>query len=707
MKSLIIVESPAKIEKIKKILGNGYDVVSTYGHIMDLDSKTMAIDFENNFKPSYKFYPDKFKKSVIKKIKDSYEKCNMVYIASDLDREGEFIGESIKKLLNIKSDESYERIIFTSITKSAIETAINNPIKLNYNKIHAQQTRRFIDRIYGYSISPLLSQVVKYAKTDGLGCGRVQNILVKLIVDKEKEIEEYYNKTITSEYVGSGLFNINVNDKILVLDTNLKTPFSMNLPSNLGIIGGLMTIVNWYIDNIMIKQLSRNCKPPFITSTLQSEISSKYGWSIKRISELSQQLYEAGYITYIRTDSVTLSDECLNACEQIIKNEYGDKYYCRKQHETSNNTAQEAHEAIRPVDMKIKANTLDISDQLRKLYDIIWKRTLASQMSKLEIESIQIKLHPIFITEKGMKKSKNDNPIPSIFYMTGSKNRVVFKGYTVVYNEDDDNEEIGDKESNDELNNLMYLWNNRDNNKADINIDMLMYKFNEVVKNPPSRYNEAQLIKTITKLGIGRPATYVSLIEKIQTKLYVKSGNIEGQAIECNEIIYDKNKDKLTTNIIKKSLGKENNRLIPTELGMTINEFMVKNFPRLLDINFTANLESQLDLIVNGKINWLQVVKEFYDDLTNQISLFKSLNNEPKQVNKNTGTSIILKTIGKYIIREKDNNKFMQVGMGKKVKFYSLKNIVNIDELNEVKCKEIINSIDDIKKKYKKMTKNI
>lgn len=592
MKYLIIVESPVKIKKLKAFLPSTYEVIASGGHIMDLDKTHMALDFDNDFEPTYTFYTDERSKKNISAIKKLSKGCDRIFIASDLDREGEFIGESVRRLLNLKL---YYRIVFSEITKKAVLHAIANPIKIDYNKIHAQQVRRFMDRIFGYGTTPLLKCIPELqgrGELKGLGCGRVQNIVTKLIVDKEEEIEEFFNTDRSIFYQGSGQFHITINNgeefdldtnmykdgKILHLDKTNKTEEFM--------VETLLTMktCNWIVEDIKKRNILKAPNAPYITSTLQCDASTKLHWSIKKTMDVAQRLYETGFITYMRTDSTILSNDALIDIENNVKQIYGPLFHKTTQYECQQDNAQEAHECIRPTSMT--NNTESMTDDCEELYNLIWKRAMASQMAKAEIESSQIFIVP----------DTNTN-----INMVGSKSRYIFKGYTIL--DEDDVEDIIIPHDG------KYMTANNKN----INID-------ENVSSPPSRYNESQLVKQITKLGIGRPSTFVTMVNKIQVKDYVRYENVEGQKKLLWSLSLNRENENIRIYQHTKNVGKENKRLVPTELGVIVNKFLVDNFPQIMDVQFTANLEKQLDRVVNGDVNWLDLLHDFYNELKPQMS---------------------------------------------------------------------------------------
>jgi DNA topoisomerase-1 len=736
--NLMVVESPNKIKKIKAILDSDWEVISTLGHIMDLDPKCMALDFDNDFAPSYKFYPEKKKVANNNAIKKLYKKGVKLFIASDDDREGDFIGKSIVDLLK---PSEYFRITFTEITKKAILHAINNPTLIDYKKVQAQQVRRFMDRIFGYGTSPLLSRIPELqvgCNINKLGCGRVQNIITKIIIDKEAEIKEFYLTDHSTKYKGSGAFCITIDKESFILETNLYKNlkiFSLDKTIvNQEKIVDLFTCMvesNWSCSNIKKRRINKAPLAPYITSTLQCDSASKLNWAIKKTMMVSQRLYESGYITYMRTDSTILSEDALLMAEKQIKNMFGSEYHVKKQYTGNKESAQEAHEAIRPTSMDADTDTMDHDCQA--LYNLIWKRTMSSQMAKAEIESSQI-----FI------ELTNNND----YTMVGSKSRYIFKGYTI----------LNDK-SDEDINDIIIP-----DFGDDINVRNIIVKIKEFVENPPQRYNESQMVKHIEKLGIGRPATYVNMISKVQEKDYARSEDVEGKEKKLWEMTYHNINNSVILRENSVFIGKENSRLIPTELGIIVNDFLINNFPQIMNLNFTADLEKQLDEVVKGNISWLTVLHDFYNMLNPQIEQFKEkysniekkdgnyMNNivitnylgndifyfkskmgfclkyrcckqnkdiwvnvkkkpnikdsiqliEDKMNNAvTTSTSTLIKTIGKYDIKMKNESAFIQVTKGKSAKFYPIFNI-DANEITVLQCKEIETKYKNKKSKAKK-----
>ncbi len=514
---LLIVESPGKINKIKSFLPSDFSVSASIGHIRDLDKKSLSIDVENKFKPTYTILSDK-KKVVLELKKLAADK--IVYLASDMDLEGEFISESIREILKLKT---YHRITFTEITKEAINKAIKNPRQINNNMIQAQQTRRILDRLVGFKISPFLNQV--YTNYNYLSAGRVQSVVVKLIVEHENKIKEFLEKDYDEKYDCTSVFNNILNCKLL--NSDIKT-----YNDGLELIKKLIKC-SWELDKVEDKQTFSYPTAPFTTSTLQQQASTKLGFNIKQTMIIAQKLYESGYITYMRTDCPTLSEEAHKDIYKHIADNFGADYYQYKQYTSKTKNAQEAHEAIRPTKIYI-TDVNEFDDNTRKLYDLIWKKTVSSQMSKAIFD-----LKNIYIRDTNKE-----------YFMLGSIKKLVFEGYLKVYN-DNDEEDL--------------------NFDIDINtLELNSLRIKQIIKEPPARYNEASLVKKLEELGVGRPSTYASIISKIQDNKYVKLDNTKGLEKEMKEIIYDNKTNKIKEKVNKIHLGKENRKFVPTELGTKI-----------------------------------------------------------------------------------------------------------------------------------------
>lgn len=570
MSTLIIVESPAKAKKIQSFLGKNYIVLSSYGHICNLDFKKKqdAVEVNNNFKLNFSNLPEK--KKTITQLLSAKKKVSKVIIATDEDREGEAIGYHLIKLLKLDVNTT-DRILFNEITKKAILKSLENPIKLRMNFVYAQFCRMALDHIIGFRLSPLLWNNINGPK--GLSAGRVQSVLTKLVIekkDKQNNFDENNYYKINGEFIYS-------NDKY-VIKSSIKEPLKNYIELLKLSIG-----IKFKISNICIKKIEKKPPPPYTTSSLQQDICSNLGISTSVLMKIAQELYEKGYITYHRTDSVNLSlDFISNAKKYIIKN-FGKEYSNTRNFKNNSTNAQEAHEAIRPTN--IERNTLDIDDIKNKVYCLIWKRATASQMSNEIINNI--------ILEINCHKYSNT--------FISSNDEIIFKGFKILYNSNYDSEYIKFIKSL----------------KKGLELKYNKITAEEQFKNKPDIYTEATLVKELEKKGIGRPSTYASSIEKIQNKHYVSKTNIKGVTRKFTNFFIDQT--KLYKEELEKKESLKKNRLVPTKLGIDITNFLVKNFgdsneKQLMNYNFTANLEKELDLVLDGKINWIDVLRNFYKD---------------------------------------------------------------------------------------------
>lgn len=564
-KNLVIVESPAKAKTIEKYLGNDFKVVSSYGHISDLPSKEIGVDVENNFKPKYIISNDK--KDVVKDLKKKADSADFIWLASDEDREGEAIAWHLSETLKLEKNKT-KRIVFREITKNAILKAIENPREIDYNLVNAQQARRVIDRLVGFEISPILWRKVK----GGLSAGRVQSVAVRLLVDREKEINDFVP---SSFFKVVGRFNnLNNSEFTAQLSSNFNSEDEARDFLNKSI-DGKFTIAS--IDKSPIK---KSPSAPFITSTLQQEASRKLGFSVSRTMLAAQKLYESGNITYMRTDSVNLSNEALNSAKEVISKQYGENYSLRRKYSNKNKAAQEAHEAIRPTNLEKFEVQMD-SDQTR-LYKLIWLRTIASQMSDALLERTIFKI--------------KSNAYQNEFISKGEV--VKFDGFLKVYIASVEDSE--DEENGNILPELTVGENLR-------NIKMVAtQKFSK----PPFRFTEAALVKKLEELGIGRPSTYAPTITTIQNRKYVSKGTFEGEKRMYTELNLISN--NIETIKSKEIIGSDKGKLVPTEVGIIVTDFLVNNFNNILDYNFTASVEQDFDKIANGDKEWTSILKDFY-----------------------------------------------------------------------------------------------
>ncbi|WP_421824169.1 type I DNA topoisomerase [Flagellimonas oceanensis] len=566
-KNLVIVESPAKAKTIERFLGKEFQVESSFGHIADLPSKELGVDVENDFKPKYTV--DKEKKALVKKLKDLAKKAETIWLASDEDREGEAISWHLAEELGLDKNKT-KRIVFNSITKSAIQKAIENPRDINYNLVNAQQARRVLDRLVGYELSPVLWKKIK----PGLSAGRVQSVAVRLIVEREREIEGFTPEAsfrIKAEFKtdGGNAFAAKLNKTFPTKDAAEKF-----LKENIG--------ANFSVSDLSQKPAKKSPAAPFTTSTLQQEASRKLYFSVSRTMQVAQRLYEAGLITYMRTDSVNLSNEAIAAAKDAILDNYGEKYSQTRNFTGKSKGAQEAHEAIRPTDMKLQSPQLE-RDQA-KLYELIWKRTLASQMSDAQLERTNVKI----------KASTHNEE----FSANGEV--VKFDGFLKVYLEGTDDEDGEEQEG------MLPAM------KVGEPLQNVFISATERFTRPPYRYSEASLVKKLEELGIGRPSTYAPTISTIQNRGYVEKGTVEGSERKYAQLVLEESKvlDKQLTEMV----GSEKGKIVPTDIGMIVNDFLVTHFTQILDYNFTAQVEEDFDEIASGEEDWQEMMKTFYKD---------------------------------------------------------------------------------------------
>ena len=564
-KNLVIVESPAKAKTIEKYLGTDFKVSSSYGHISDLPSKELGVDVENDFKPKYIISKDK--KDIVKDLKKKALAADFVWLASDEDREGEAIAWHLFESLKLEKAKT-KRIVFREITKSAILKAIENPREINYNLVNAQQARRVIDRLVGFEISPILWRKVK----GGLSAGRVQSVAVRLLVDKEKEINDFIT---SSSFKVSAKFS---NSSNVEFTAQLLGSFNSFEEANIFLEKSAKS--NFNILSIDKKPVKKSASAPFTTSTLQQEASRKLGFNVSRTMSAAQRLYESGNITYMRTDSVNLSDDALKSAESVISKNYGDQYSRRKKYQNKNKGAQEAHEAIRPTNLENQEVNMD-SDQ-SKLYRLIWLRTIASQMSDANLERTTFKI--------------GSNNYSDQFITKGEV--IKFDGFLKVYIDGTDNEE--------DLNNSGILPA-LSKGESLSNLKMIA---TEKFSRPPYRYSEAALVKKMEELGIGRPSTYAPTITTIQNRKYVVKGSFEGDEREYKELMLKNG--SITSNKGTETTGSDKGKLVPTEVGIVVTDFLVNNFKDILNYNFTASVEQDFDKIANGDKEWTSILKEFY-----------------------------------------------------------------------------------------------
>lgn len=578
-KNLVIVESPAKAKTIEKYLGKDFQVLSSFGHVRDLPKEEMSIDIEAGFKPNYVVMSDKQK--VISELKSLSKKADKVWLATDEDREGEAIAWHLFETLDL-DEKNTKRIVFHEITKTAILEAIENPRTINYNLVNAQQARRVLDRIVGYRLSPLLWRKIKPA----LSAGRVQSVAVRLIVEREEEINAFqsaFEFRVNGQFLSNkDLVSAELNerfdserDAMIFLDSIKKSSYS--------------------VGKIEVKPGSRNPAPPFTTSTLQQEASRKLGFSVSQTMTIAQQLYEMGLITYMRTDSVNLSKLAIDSFKKEIENLFGKKYSKPRQFATKTKGAQEAHEAIRPT--YASNRQIEGSAAQKKLYDLIWKRTIASQMAEAVIERTTVKIDISDVAQ----------------YFLAKGEVIIFDGFLKIYEESHD-----DDTSSQDKGQLPKL-------KESQKLDPKLIVANQKYAQYPPRYSEASLVKKLEDLGIGRPSTYAPTISTIQNRKYVLKENRPAKERKVIQLVLDK--QAITRDIETEKYGSEKNKLFPTDLGIIVTKFLMEHFQNIVDYNFTATLEKDFDEIADGKKKWNEPIVEFYKNFDPQV----------QKIDKNTG----------------------------------------------------------------------
>jgi DNA topoisomerase I len=639
-KNLVIVESPAKAKTIEKFLGSDYQVESSYGHIADLPSKEIGVDVANGFKPKYEVSADK--KALVKKLKDLAKNAEMVWLASDEDREGEAISWHLSEELKLDPNKT-KRIVFHEITKTAIQKAIENPRGIDYNLVNAQQARRVLDRLVGYELSPVLWKKVK----GGLSAGRVQSVSVRLIVEREREIQ---NHNADASYSITGEFT---NEAGKIFKAKLPKNFATKkeaedfLTKNIG--------STYKVGDLETKPTKKSPAAPFTTSTLQQEAARKLYLPVGITMQIAQRLYEAGLITYMRTDSVNLSQEAMAAAQAEISSSYGKEFSKPRSFNTKSKGAQEAHEAIRPTEMSRR--TVNVERDQARLYELIWKRTLASQMSDAELERTNVKIEA--------------NNYSEIFTATGEV--IKFEGFLKVYlegNDDDDDEQEG------------MLPTLKVNEKLTNNYITATERFSR----PPSRYTEASLVKKLEELGIGRPSTYAPTISTIIARTYVEKGNFEGQERKYNQIVL--RNAEVKSQILTENVGSDKGKLVPTDIGIIVNDFLVKNFETILDYNFTAKVEQDFDEIAEGNVDWAKMMNDFYSHFHPRVldveknadreSGERILGKDPK-----TGKTVLVR-LGKYGAMaqigdfDDENKQFASLGQDQNIGNITLEEVLNL-----------------------------
>jgi DNA topoisomerase-1 len=571
-KNLLIVESPAKAKTIEKILGKDFEVKSCYGHIRDLKKEDMGIDIENQYQPSYIIPPDKEK--VVKELKSLAKKAEEVWLATDEDREGEAISWHLCEVLKLDPAKT-KRIVFHEITKPAILSAVQNPRTVNMNLVNAQQARRVLDRIVGFELSPVLWR--KMSAKNNLSAGRVQSVAVRIIAEREREINAF---TPTSSYKIEAHFSEegSTSKKSVFKAEGKKQPDAKSAEEF------LKSCINaeYTVKDIQVKPSRKSSAAPFTTSTLQQEASRKLGYSVSRTMLLAQKLYESGKITYMRTDSVNLSETAMEAIKNTIISQFGEKYYQGKQYKSKSQSAQEAHEAIRPTYME---NSTDDDPETRKLYELIWKRTMASQMADAELEKTTAKIE--------ISTNKEE--------LVAQGEVLKFDGFLKIYMEDKDDDEVEDESTSGMLPPL----------KVGQKLNLVEMLAVERFTRPAPRYTEASLVKKLEELGIGRPSTYAPTISTILKRGYVEKRDKEGTPREYT--VFKLKNDKILAEKEVENTGAEKGKLFPTDLGLVVTDFLKEHFEDIMDYNFTARIEQEFDEVAEGKLQWNKMIDDFYN----------------------------------------------------------------------------------------------
>ena len=598
-KNLVIVESPAKAKTIEKFLGKDFKVMSSYGHIRDLKKRELSIDTDN-LHPTYEIPEEK--KKLVAELKSNAKKADKIWLASDEDREGEAISWHLCEVLGLDEHKT-NRIVFHEITKPAILAAIENPRHIDMNLVNAQQARRVLDRLVGFMLSPVLWRKVKPA----LSAGRVQSVAVRLIVEREREIQSFKSEPY---YKVSAIFGYDNPDGSA---TEVKAELPQKFTKHDEVIAFLEKCKNakFIVDAVSKKPMKRTPAPPFTTSTLQQEAARKLGFTVSQTMMMAQRLYENGLITYMRTDSVNLSSLCIGACKEEIKKLWGEEYSKVRQYHTNSKGAQEAHEAIRPTYMN--ATTIDGNVQEKRLYDLIWKRTAASQMADAEIEKTIININ--IVTPDGILDDQ--------FQATGQI--ITFDGFLKVYNESTDDENADDDSL---LHTLPDLKQGDSLNRREI-------AATERFSQGPLRYSEASLVHKLEELGIGRPSTYAPTISTIQQREYVRKGDKPGE--ERRYTVDTLKGIQIKQTIKKETTGSEKGKLLPSDIGIVVNDFLIEYFPSIMDYNFTAKVEQQFDEIADGNEQWTDMMSEFYKEFKPTVDNTMNARSEHKAGEKYLG----------------------------------------------------------------------
>lgn len=655
--NLVIVESPAKAKTIEKFLGDDFKVMSSYGHIRDLKKKELSIDLDT-LTPNYEIPEEK--KKVVSELKKNAQAAKKIWLASDEDREGEAISWHLCEVLGLDEAKT-SRIVFHEITKPAILEAINNPRHLDMNLVNAQQARRILDRIVGFKLSPVLWRKVK----PSLSAGRVQSVAVRLIVEKEREIQAFKSENY---YRVNAIFTVDngKEGKSAEVKAELNKRFSTHEEA----IAFLEKCkdARYEVASISKKPLKRTPAPPFTTSTLQQEAARKLGFTVSQTMMVAQRLYEAGRITYMRTDSVNLSTLAINTSKAEVEKLYGEEYSKVRQYHTSSKGAQEAHEAIRPT--YVDHQTIEGTAQERRLYNLIWKRTIASQMADAQIEKTTVNIN--------VMANGSSSPEELLFIANGEV--VAFDGFLKVYQESNDDQATSEEDAHT----LPAM------KEGDV-LNRLEISSTERYSQGPNRYTEASLVRKLEELGIGRPSTYAPTISTIQQREYVEKGDKKGEerSYKIDQLINDTIKSTEKTEMV----GADKGKLIPTDIGIVVNDFLMQSFPEIMDYNFTAKVEQEFDKIAEGKAAWDKEMKAFYQDFEPKVEEVMNARSEHKAgerelgIDPKTGKPVFVK-IGRYgpVVQigaadDKDKPRFSQLPAGKSMETMTLEDALELFKL--------------------------
>ena len=648
-KNLVIVESPAKAKTIEKFLGPDYKVMSSYGHICDLKKKDLSIDIDT-FEPIYEIPSDK--KKVVNELKEAASKAQMVWLASDEDREGEAISWHLFETLGLKPEKT-KRIVFHEITRNAILHAIETPRDIDTNLVYAQQARRVLDRIVGFKLSPILWRKVK----PSLSAGRVQSVAVRLIVEREREIKEFVPE---ASYRVVAVFKLNVSGSVYDVRADYNERFKTKQEAYAFL--EKCKDAQFTVNDIITKPVRKIPAPPFTTSTMQQEATRKFGFTVMQTMMLAQRLYESGKITYMRTDSVNLSSLCIDSCRDVIGQSMGDEYVKSRQYTQKAKGAQEAHEAIRPTYMENQ--TIDGTAPEKRLYELIWKRTIASQMADAEIEKTTISITSPLIDGE--------------FTVTGET--IKFDGFLRVYRESRDDDSADSQETQG-------LPEFRKGQKLDFSQISAFERFTQ----HPQRFNEAALVHKMEELGIGRPSTYAPTIGTIQQREYVLREDIEGTKRECEMLRLENG--NISEQTITEVYGTEKSKLVPTDIGVVVNDFLIDYFPDIMNYNFTAQVEREFDDIAEGEKQWKDVISTFYEKFSPSVNNAMTLKNEHKVGERILGTDPmsgkpVSVKIGRYgpIVQigsadDEDKPRFAQMKKGQTIETITLEEALELFRL--------------------------